>query len=126
MPAGERELNRLLLQLVRSAAGGRPCRLSVLSLFGRLKDRSEAEGSETVPATLILYRREPSRVICSILKVGCTSAKTLAVGDLFVEGPEDAVQKFREIGYRTAILGKGDFAEPIRKVFRQRFGFTVL
>ena len=123
--AGGRHFSTAMRKLLRSACG-REC---FTQPAGAVLRRVLAEPCPdfSVPATLVLYRREEKNIRYRILALSCEpSLGGPGKGPLYSELPAKSIHALKASAFENGILCPGDFSDPIREGFRSRPEFRAL
>ncbi|MGX8702706.1 hypothetical protein [Caproiciproducens sp.] len=131
-PCDARHLNGMMKNFLSAANGSSSYSVPVDLIFERLRECGGPESGDLFPVTLIACKMREGRVFCSVERLfcsggDCAASKRTLNRPLYTEHPEQLTRKFRDQGYQAVgVMGKGDFARQLKKVFSEQFGFTVL
>lgn len=131
-PCSRKQLYGMMKNFLSSANGSSSYTIKTDAVFSRLKECGNSEDSDLVPVTLVACKIQAGQVCCSVERLfyGCgehAMPKQVLRGALYCEHPEQLAEKFRNLDYPPfCIIGKGDFAGPLRKIFSKQLGFIVL
>ncbi|MFF2089179.1 hypothetical protein [Paenibacillus sp. NPDC058174] len=128
--AEEHRYCSLMKRLLASANGGSAYEIELELLFQNIKDMEAAPsacGGAVVPMTFIAYKFVSKKIYCSIEKVMLGAEGNCAERDIYMSDAGHALQKLRDTNYNAiGVIGKGDFTEPLKRVFIEKFNYNVM
>ncbi|GGG67865.1 hypothetical protein [Paenibacillus radicis (ex Gao et al. 2016)] len=125
----------LMKRLLASANGGSAYDIELELLFQTIKDKEAVPpepGEAIVPMTFIAYKSVSKQIYCSIEKLLIGSKPGTAEGicagrNLYMSNAVQKLRKLREANYNAVgVIGKGDFTEPLKRVFAEKFNYQVM
>ncbi|WP_312694901.1 hypothetical protein [Caproiciproducens sp.] len=126
-----KQLYGMMKNFLSSANGSSSYTIKTETVFNRLKEYGNPEDANLIPVTLVACKIQAGRVCCSVERLfyrcgeRALPAQVLR-GALYCEHPEQLAEKFRNLDYPPfCVIGKGDFAGSLRKIFSKQFGFIV-
>lgn len=130
-PCSRKQLYGMMKNFLSSANGSSSYTIKTDAVFNRLKECVNSEEANLIPVTLVACKMQAGQVCCSVERLfyGCgehAMPKQVLRGTLYCEHPEQLAEKFRNLDYPPfCIIGKGDFAGSLRKIFSKQLGFIV-
>ena len=130
-PCSRKQLYGMMKNFLSSANGSSSYTIKTETVLNRLKECENPEDANLIPVTLVVCKIQAGRVCCSVERLfyRCgehSMPKQVLRGALYFEHPEQLAEKFRNLDYPPfCVIGKGDFAGPLRKIFSTQFGFIV-
>lgn len=123
-----RHLAAAMRKLVRSACGRTCFSVSIHQLLDRVRETPyEMHSGILLPATLVAYRQERQRILCSVVKLYCQPFRGgPQKGPLFEDIPDKTLQDLKDSGFTTGVICRGDFLKPIRQALQNQQGFLIL
>lgn len=128
------QYDRMMKTFMSSASGSVSYNLEIEKILHKSKEYSGSKpgGYRPVPMTLIAYRVMPEHIYCSVEKIFCewdsraSFVKNLN-GEMYIQSCKEVAEKLQNAGYQPiGVIGKGDFVQPLKKVFNERFGYILL
>ncbi|WP_042160770.1 hypothetical protein [Paenibacillus gorillae] len=120
----------LMKRLLASANGGSAYEIELELLFQNIKDMEAAPsacGGAVVPMTFIAYKVVSKQIYCSIEKIAFRTEGNCAGRDIYMSDAGYTLQKLKEANYNAiGVIGKGDFTEPLKRVFIGKFNYNVM